>query len=95
MNAGLDQDAWGDLKQEERSSRQLLSGGEARLLQQATNIQEAHNDNMNTPAFADGYWVMFDEIDAAAPPVLRVVVEELVIINWPCASFFLLSETHR
>ncbi len=60
MNAGLDQDAWGDLKQEERSSRQLLSGGEERLLQQATNIQEAHNDNFNTPAFADGYWVMFD-----------------------------------
>ena len=60
MNAGLDQDAWSDLKQEERSSRQLLSGGEERLLQQATNIQEAHNDNFNTPAFADGYWVMFD-----------------------------------
>jgi beta-galactosidase len=30
------------------------------LLQQSTNIQEAHNDNFNTPAFADGYWVMFD-----------------------------------
>jgi len=60
MNAGLDQDEWQDLKQEERSSRQLLSFGEERLLQQATNIQEAHNDNLNTPAFADGYWVMFD-----------------------------------
>ena len=31
-----------------------------RLLQQATNLQEAHNDNQHTPAFADGYWVMFD-----------------------------------
>ena len=60
MNAGLDQDTWQDLKQLERSSRQLLSDGEGRLLQQATNIQEAHNDNFNTPAFADGYWVMFD-----------------------------------
>ena len=60
MNAGLNQNAWGDLMQEERSSRQLLSDGEVRLLQQATNIQEAHNDNLNTPAFADGYWVMFD-----------------------------------
>lgn len=60
MNAGLDQDAWQDLQQEERSSRQLLANGEERLLQQARNIQEAHNDNFNTPAFADGYWVMFD-----------------------------------
>ncbi|WP_082086915.1 glycoside hydrolase family 2 protein [Teredinibacter purpureus] len=60
MNAGLNQDSWGGLLQEERSSRQLLSAGEKRLQQQAANIQEAHNDNFNTPAFADGYWVMFD-----------------------------------
>ena len=60
QNAGLNQDAWKDLKEEERTSRQLLSAGEARLLQQARNIQEAHNDNLTIPAFADGYWVMFD-----------------------------------
>jgi beta-galactosidase len=60
MNAGLNQDNWGDLLQEERSSRQLRSAGEKALLQQATNIQEAHNDNLSTPAFADGYWVMYD-----------------------------------
>ena len=58
--AGLNQDAWEDLKEEERTSRQLLNSGEARLLQQARNVQEAHNDNLTTPAFADGYWVMFD-----------------------------------
>lgn len=60
MNAGLNQHEWADLKQEDRSSRQLLNSGEKRLLQQVANIQEAHNDNFNTPAFADGYWVMFD-----------------------------------
>lgn len=60
QNAGLNQDAWGDLKEEERTSRQLLSSGEARLLQQTKNLQEAHNDNLSIPAFADGYWVMFD-----------------------------------
>ncbi|WP_016956132.1 glycoside hydrolase family 2 TIM barrel-domain containing protein [Catenovulum agarivorans] len=60
QNAGLNQDAWGDLKAEERTSRQLITAGEKRLLQQATNIQEAHNDNLSTPAHADGFWVMFD-----------------------------------
>ena len=60
MNAGLNQDSWGDLLQEQRSSRQLLSAGETRLQQQAANIQEAHNDNFTTTAFADSYWVMFD-----------------------------------
>ncbi|MGY8938356.1 MAG: glycoside hydrolase family 2 TIM barrel-domain containing protein [Flavobacteriales bacterium] len=60
MNAGLNQDDWNGLLKEERSSRQLRSAGEKALLQQAKNIQEAHNDNLSTPAFADGYWVMFD-----------------------------------
>lgn len=60
MNAGLNQDDWQDLKQANRSSRQLLSDGEKRLQQQAANVSEAHNDNFNVPAFADGYWVMFD-----------------------------------
>ncbi|MBB3062738.1 glycoside hydrolase family 2 TIM barrel-domain containing protein [Microbulbifer rhizosphaerae] len=60
MNAGLNQDNWGDLLQADRSSRQLLADGEKRLQQQALNLMEAHNDNFNTPAFADGYWAMFD-----------------------------------
>ncbi len=60
QDAGFAQHQWNSLKPAERTSRQLLSAGEKPLLQQARNLQEAHNDNFNTPAFADGYWVMFD-----------------------------------
>jgi beta-galactosidase len=67
MNAGFNQGAWSDLKPADRSSRQLLSQGEKHLLQQAANVAEAHDDNFNTPAFADGYWVMFDYARGYAP----------------------------
>jgi len=60
MNAGFNQEDWLDLLPADRSSRQAAGAGEKRLLQQARNIQEAHNDNLKTRAVADGYWVMFD-----------------------------------
>ncbi len=67
QNAGLHQEAWADLKPAERSSRQLRGDGEVRQLQQALNFQEAHNDDLQTPAFADGIWVMFDYSRGYAP----------------------------
>ncbi|WP_432380948.1 glycoside hydrolase family 2 TIM barrel-domain containing protein [Duganella sp. P38] len=67
MNAGFNQTAWGDLKEADRSSRQLLTDGETRLLQQAKNLAESHDDNFNTGAIADGYWVMFDYGRGYAP----------------------------
>lgn len=60
QNAGFNQNEWNNLLLEERNSRQPRESGEHRMLQQATNIQEAHHDNLSTNAFADGYWTMFD-----------------------------------
>src|SRR5208283_5729839 len=67
QNAGLAQEKWKDLQPAERSSRQLRGDGEARLLQQALNFQEAHNDDLRTTAFADSAWVMFDYNRGYAP----------------------------
>ncbi|TXG39101.1 glycoside hydrolase family 2 TIM barrel-domain containing protein [Seonamhaeicola maritimus] len=59
-NAGLNQHSLSRTERYETSSRQKRGYGEARLLQQALNLQESHNDNFNTTAYADSYWVMYD-----------------------------------
>ncbi len=59
-NSGLNQHKHSKEKRLELSSRQFRGDGEARLLQQAYNLQESHNDNMTTHATGDSYWVMFD-----------------------------------
>lgn len=69
QDAGLQQHLWLNLEPAERSSRQRRADGETRLLQQALNFQEAHNDNLQTSAFADGLWVMFDYNRGYAPDI--------------------------
>ncbi len=88
QNAGLAQDSWQNLSEAERTSRQLLSDGEARLLQQALNIQEAANDNRTTRAFADGYWAMFDYNRGYADDLEASGVASLERVTKPSYQFF-------
>ncbi len=88
MNAGLSQGDWGNLTPAESNSRQLRWQGERALLQQATNFQEAHNDNLSTAAFADGLWVMYDYTRGYAPDIESSGCMDIFRLPKPSYHFF-------
>ncbi|MDW5288089.1 glycoside hydrolase family 2 protein [Formosa sp. PL04] len=87
-NAGLNQDKLANNLRDEYSSRQARAYGEERLLRQAFNVQESHNDNLNTAAFSDSYWVMYDYNRGYHDDIEKSGLMDIFRIEKPAYQFY-------